>query len=135
MESLSIIDSKIKSLEQEDITIKYDLKNNSNKIEIIWENQQRIEQAKAKIDEIYSSYNMLKYKFDISNKNENDKLWLEVNKTKDLLQNIVKDKELITILELERSLKDQTKKIDDLKKEINEIELKIKKNMKIKSRI
>ena len=38
-ESLSVIDSKVKSLEQEDITIKYDLKNNSNKIEIISENQ------------------------------------------------------------------------------------------------
>ena len=67
------------------MTTKYDLKINSNKIEIISENQQKIEQAKTKIDEIYSSYNLLKYKCDISNKNENDKLWSEINKAKDQL--------------------------------------------------
>ena len=117
-ELLPTLDSRLVNLEKEDTAMREKLKNNSKTLKEVLANNPKIEQFKTTMQETRISFDLFKSHHDIS-KSETDKLYEEVIKIKEYLKNIAQDKDLINVTELERSLKDQTKRINDLEKAID----------------
>ena len=113
--------TKLTHIDREDIVIKAMTHKNSKILDEILSNQSKIEQFKSTIEEIQISFESFKSQSITINKNEVGKLKPKLERVKNQLDNIVLDKELINSKELERSLKDQAKKTDDLGKNIKEM--------------